>query len=103
MNEPSYLPVGELKFGFLYKINARNASVGVWMGKVGSFLISRYKFQINFLFEELHYDLDETYGTVKPLQELERSPFNLGDLTTNRGHNEDSILDYLNKKGKAHG
>ena len=83
-----YLKPRELKDGYLYRILARNADYGVWLEDKGTFLISRFKFGDNFLFEEVHYDLSESFGTAKPLMEVEKCPLNLDD---------DKLLEYLNK------
>lgn len=69
-----YLRRPELKDGWLYRIRARNADLGIWFAKNDSFVISRLKFGNNFLFEEYHWDC-ESFATVKPLRELEKSPF----------------------------
>lgn len=101
-----YLKVDELKEGYLYRIKARNGTVGVWHSNKSEFLLSRYKFGHNFLFGELHWDIDKRFGTVKPLEELEKSPFAGDDVTprrfTSKGQNvfgrpkEAEILEYLN-------
>jgi len=83
-----YLKIHELKHGYLYKIYARNASYGIWDEKDKSFTISRVKFSWNYLFEEIHWDANTDFGTVKPIKEIEKSPF-----TTLK---EDGILEYLN-------
>ncbi|HBM14765.1 MAG TPA: hypothetical protein DD381_00215 [Lentisphaeria bacterium] len=67
--------IDDLKQGYLYLIDARNSHLGIWMSKKNSFLISRFKFGDNFLFEEDHWDTGEPYGTVKPIKELEKTPF----------------------------
>jgi len=56
--------------------------------KNDSFTISRVKFNSNYLFEEIHWDANTDFGTVKPIKEIEKSPF-----TTLK---EDGILEYLN-------
>lgn len=49
--------------GRLYKIHSRNLSFGVWDGDKG-FIGIRTKFGSRFLFTELHWDVDQNYGTV---------------------------------------
>lgn len=92
----TYLKPKELKVGYLYEIDARNASYGIWMGiEYGEFLISRYKFGDVFLFEEIHVDLSDSFGTVKPLKEIEKTPFDMTKLKF--GDNIDTkVLEYLN-------
>lgn len=70
MNE-NYLKVEELKDGYLYEMDARNASFGIWNAKKGYFHIARMKFNV-FLCVETHWDLDDVYGTAKPLREIEK-------------------------------
>jgi DNA-directed RNA polymerase subunit RPC12/RpoP len=53
-----------LKDKWLYKIVARNAGVGIWEAKRKAFVISRYKFKDNFLFEEFHYAKGPPFGTA---------------------------------------
>jgi hypothetical protein len=69
-----YIKIPDLKDGYLYKIIARNASYGIWMPDEKSFLISRWKFNENFLFEENHYDCED-FATAQPIEEVEKSPF----------------------------
>lgn len=91
-----YLKPEELKVGYLYEIDARNASYGIWMGiEYGEFLISRYKFGDNFLFEEIHVDLSKGFGTAKPLKEIERSPFNMTNFDFS-DNIDTEVLEYLN-------
>ena len=69
-----YIKMEDLKGGYLYKISARNANYGIWIPLRKSFAISRIKFRDNFIFEEHHWDC-ESFATVKPLEEIEKSPF----------------------------
>ena len=89
--EQVYIKIEDLKVGFLYKINARNGRFGIWLGNPSeSFLLSRYKLGLNFLDKEDHWDTGMPYGTVKPLKEIEESPF------IRQLDNEEEILEYLN-------
>ena len=78
--EKTYLKVEELKPCYLYRIKARNGTVGLWNPDKGEFVLSRYKFGNNYTFGEIHWDLDPNFGTAKPWEELEKSPFELEDL-----------------------
>ncbi len=80
----------ELKDGYLYKIDGKNTNLGIWVAAKRCFLISRFMFADNFLFEENHWDDNPPYGTVKPFRAIELSPFE-GDYT-----DEAAVLDYLN-------
>ena len=74
MKEIDYLKMPELKDGWLYRIHARNADLGIWFAGNESFVISRFKFGRNFIFEEYHWDC-ESFATARPIRELERAPF----------------------------
>jgi hypothetical protein len=85
----------DCKDGFLYFIEARNATIGIYDKKELGFIISRHKFKSNFLFIEYHWDIGkikpdmEYFGTVKPLKEL--CPTNISFLS------EDEKLKFLNE------
>ena len=102
-----YLKIDQLKAGYLYKIDARNASHGIWLPQRESFAISRIKFGDNFLFEENHWDC-ESFATAKPINEIEKSPFDADNINVVEieggkygiyvGYkDEEEILEYLNK------
>jgi len=91
-----YLKQSQLKSGYLYKIIARNASYGIWWPKKKGFIISRYKFNENFVFVEYHWDC-QAFATAKPLRMIEESPFNLSKIESNIHKHEKEILEYLNK------
>lgn len=76
----NYIKVEDLKEGYLYRIEARNGSYGIWRPKKGDFLLYRVKFSNHYTFGEIHWDLSEDFGTAKPLQELEPCPFSEEDL-----------------------
>lgn len=75
-----YLKVNELEEGYLYYIKARNANFGIWFKTKRGFLIRRTKFYHVSIFTEIHWDLSEHFGTVKPLLKLEQSPFNVSHI-----------------------
>lgn len=102
-----YIKIKDLKNGYLYYIDARNASYGIWIPEKEAFAISRIKFFDNFIFEEHHWDC-KAFATVQPLKEIEKSPFKSEDLltvhiredgkTTYFGYkDEEKLLEYLNK------
>jgi len=69
------IPLNKCKDGWLYHIDARNASIGIFRTKRKGFVIARYKFGPKpFLFDELHCEADEHYGTAKPLKLLCEAP-----------------------------
>lgn len=85
---PDIISIDKCKDRHLYLINARNASFGIFDKKTSSFIISRTKFRSNYLFNELHFDHDEYFGTATPLKELEYVEY-IG---------EEEELAYLNKR-----
>lgn len=90
----SYLKINELQDGYVYKIIARNASYGVWIETQKGFIISRWKFTRNYLSLEYHWDFDDTIGTVKPIEILERFPFTLKNYPLEDSNNKE-VLAYL--------
>lgn len=58
-----YIPLEELEVGKAYELESRNLSVGVWDGK--EFHGIRTKFGNQFMDSEIHYDLDDHYGTAQ--------------------------------------
>jgi len=102
-----YLKMDQLRAGYLYEIDARNASHGIWLPQKESFVISRIKFSDNFLFEENHWDC-KSFATAKPIKEIEKSPFDADSISLVEieggkygiymGYKyEEEILEYLNK------
>jgi hypothetical protein len=75
-----YLKVEELKPYYTYRIKARNGRVGIWTPESGDFQLRRTKFNSIFVFGEVHWDLDPHFGTAKPWEELEQSPFDYDDF-----------------------
>lgn len=91
---PDYIKMDALLPYGLYKIEARNASYGIWLPMESGFAISRIKFGDNFLFVEFHWDC-LAFATAKPINLIERSPF-IGKDFDDAGKNAE-ILKYLNK------
>ena len=63
------IPLDKLEIGQCYELESRNLQRGVWDGK--AFHGIRYKFGDLFIDSEIHYDLDERYGTAKAICLLE--------------------------------
>lgn len=83
-----------LKDGWLYKIHARNASIGIFSEKTGSFYIRRRKFNEIYLFDEYEESVSKDFGTAYAIEEIEQSPFS-GDEIEN---NSKDVLIYLKEK-----
>jgi len=85
----NYIPMEKCKDGWLYRIDARNANLGIYNATKKTFYIRRDKWGFIHLFEEYHWDTGEPYGTAKPLEEIEFA----GNF-----NNDDERLAYLIKK-----
>lgn len=96
-NKPNYIKIENLKDGYLYKINARNASIGIWNAIDKGFIIAREKFGSTFLFMEYHYDTGAPYGTVMPVREIEKADVDISTFNGFFTESKDSIkiLKYL--------
>ena len=68
-----YIKLDQCKERFLYKIHSRNLKYGVFNGKSG-FIGIRFKFETEYLFTELHWDVGPPYGTVRPFNEICKIP-----------------------------
>lgn len=66
---PNLPPVDQLVKGRVYKIKSRNLKIGVWDGIKG-FIGIRTKFREQYLFKELHWDVDKLCGTVSNAEDL---------------------------------
>ena len=72
-----YIPLDQCKDRFLYKINSRNLSYGVYSEETKEFVGIRNKFGEDYLFTEYHYDTGPPFGTVFPKKELIKIPDDL--------------------------
>lgn len=68
------IPMSECRNGWVYRINSRNLSFGVFVTADNSFIGIRTKFGARFLDSEYHYDTGAPFGTVHPKEELEAAP-----------------------------
>lgn len=93
----NYIPIKDLKDGYIYNIKARNANYGVWIEEKSAFMISRWKFNANYLFLEIHWDADELVGTVKPIEILEKFKFQLKEILAYLDSLDDSLKNAIHK------
>lgn len=70
----NYIPLSDCKDRYLYLINSRNLSYGVYNDQTKGFVGIRNKFGDNYLFTEYHYDNGLPFGTVFPKKELIKIP-----------------------------
>lgn len=73
-NIEDYLPLEKCEHSGLYRVDARNFSLGVYNEKDKGFIGIRTKFTMVFLDLEFHWDTGAPYGTVKPSEFLEWCP-----------------------------
>jgi len=99
LEELNCIPLSQCKPRYLYKIDSRNLSYGVFTGSSdGGFIGIRQKFGNEFLFMEEHADAG---GTVYPKEELVKIPDDIQiveslgtkDITTDR------LVVYVQDKG----
>lgn len=70
----NYIPLDQCENGYLYKIQSRNLSFGVYRQEVKGFVGIREKFGSKYLFTEYHWDTGPPLGTVHPITKLEKCP-----------------------------
>lgn len=68
----NYISIKGCKRGGLYRILARNFSLGLYDSKQKGFIGIRQKFKMEFLDVEYHWDIGNPYGTAKPVEFLEQ-------------------------------
>lgn len=86
-----YLTIAECRNGYLYIIKARHARIGIFEEETGSFITRRVKGNDIYLSKELHWDIDENFGTTKPIEEIEK---------TSKFKDDTELLDYLKTKAE---
>lgn len=62
------IPLAALELGQAYEVDGRNISIGIWDGR--AFHGIRHKFGDYFIDSEIHYDLDDKYGTAQAMKRL---------------------------------
>lgn len=87
------IPVDQCKDGYLYIIKARNASIGIFRKDMADFTISRVKFGENYIFEEIHWEASDGFGTAVPIKEIGPTPDFKGDQVAQ--------LAYLNEQAET--
>jgi hypothetical protein len=92
-NVEDYLSLEKCKHSGLYRIYARNFSLGVYNLKEQGFIGIRRKFTMVFLDLEYHWDTGEPYGTAKPYEFLEFCPLFVGEKN-------DKLMEWLKEKNK---
>jgi hypothetical protein len=83
MKREKWIPIDQCEDGYLYIIDARNSSIGVYIEREKGFVINRFRWGLNSLFVENHWDTGEPYGTVRPLEKIEQVPEDLWNKLKN--------------------
>jgi hypothetical protein len=78
-NVKNYISLDECTHSGLYRIYARNFSLGVYNQKDQGFIGIRQKFTMVYLDLEFHWDTGAPYGTVKPSEFLEWCPVDVDE------------------------
>ncbi len=89
---------------FLYKIDSRNLSYGVFNLAANGFIGIREKFGDRYLFTEYHWDTGAPYGTVRPIKMLCALPDDIicdDDLGTLDGLTGRAIADEFIRDGEG--
>ena len=82
-NVEKYILVDDCKDGGLYRIYARNFSLGVYNKQKQGFIGIRRKFTMIFLDMEFHWDTGVPYGTVKPYKFIGYCPEDVDEKNDN--------------------
>ncbi|MDO9566892.1 MAG: hypothetical protein Q7J15_09150 [Candidatus Desulfaltia sp.] len=77
-----WIPLEQCKDNHLYRIAARNSTLGIWRSQKQGFEIRRDKLGSVYRFLEFHWDWQggeilfgkKMLGTAKPLMEIEQAP-----------------------------
>jgi hypothetical protein len=77
--QKEWIPLGECKDGYLYRLSSRNLIMGVFHKSSQSFLGMRLKFTSEFIDQELHWDVGPPHGTAKPTEEVCQVPSDVYD------------------------
>ena len=68
MEESSWIKKKDMQEYCMYRVNARNFTIGIWFD--GKMYGIREKYGETFIDSEMHYDDGAPYGTCKPLEKL---------------------------------
>ena len=70
MKLEKFIPLSRCRNGFVYEIQSRNLSVGVFVKETAGFIGIREKFGRHYLFMEFHHATGAPFGTVWPRKKL---------------------------------
>ena len=72
-----WIPMTECVHGTLYRVAARNFTIGVYTVEQQGFVGVREKFSKRFPFVEYHWDTGEPHGTAKPIEIIDICPHDI--------------------------
>ena len=91
----------DCKNGYTYKVDARNFNYGIFNND--RFYGIRHKFADVFIDEELHWDTDQHHGTVRPQEEIEKTPdYIIETLNNTTDETFQMVYDYLDRFNDYH-
>lgn len=67
----SMIPLAECQDRGVYRIHARNFTVGAFSAATSGFIGIRQKFESVYLFTEYHHEFSESFGTARPFELIE--------------------------------
>ena len=76
-----YIKVEDCVHGGLYRLYCRNFEYGVYDEVNRAFTGIRTKFKFVFLFQEYHWDTSTDFGTAKPIELIEMSGLEYGEVS----------------------
>lgn len=91
--EEEYLSIEQCEHNNLYRINGRNFSLGIYNKKEQGFVGIREKFGTEYLDLEYHWDTGPPYGTVKPIEFLEKCLIDVNNK-------DDELFEWLKERRK---
>lgn len=98
-NIQNYVKIEDCIHNGFYRVAARNFYFGVYNKENNSFYGIRYKFGHRFIDQELHWDIDEKFGTVKPVEFIKKCPIN--DINAFENHKQFTWLEnWINKEAE---
>lgn len=96
-----YIPIERLKDNHVYEVDARNFSFALWNEKCKKFFGVRSKWGYTYIDYELHWDSDNTHGTVKPLEEI--CEYNVKYCPSCGQIDDEKLMEFLDRVEREYG
>jgi hypothetical protein len=96
------IALDDCKERHVYTLKSRNLSLGVCVTKNGEkgFIGIRYKLGDRYLFNELHYDACNRFGTARPIEDVVVLPDNIVASESIDSRSNKALFDYLDAMEK---